>query len=261
MPVLAERGYLIPAVDTQDTNYLACAEQLAHSLRQHHPGVKIAVVVAGECSNPVFDHVITLPWGDVSTTSNKQINDWQMFAASPFRQTIKLEADMIAAGPVDHWWSLFEHRDMVISQGCRTFRDEPAASRFYRKIFDHNHLPDVYNAITYWRLSQTAQKFFATVRNIFENWAEWRTLLKFPDEEATTDVVYAMAAVVLGVETVTLPLGMGPTIVHMKRHIQGTHTDNWTQELVWESTDPGLRIQTVTQHGFVHYQVKDWQAS
>jgi hypothetical protein len=68
-----------------------------------------------------------------------------------------------------------------------------------------------------------------------------------------------MAAVVMGVETVTLPLGMGPSIVHMKRQIQGTYTDNWTQELVWESTDPGLRIQTIAQHGFFHYHVKDWR--
>ena len=42
---------------------------------------------------------------------------------------------MIAAGPVDHWWTLFELRDVVISQGARTFRDEPAQSRFYRKCF------------------------------------------------------------------------------------------------------------------------------
>jgi hypothetical protein len=49
-----------------------------------------------------------------------------MFAVSPYRQTIKLEADMIAAGPIDHWWTLFELRDVVISQGARTFYDEPA---------------------------------------------------------------------------------------------------------------------------------------
>jgi hypothetical protein len=249
----------VPAINTEDIDYVACATQLAHSLRQHHPGAKIALVTNTECEHPVFDHVIPLPWGDVSTGNNKQINDWQMYTASPFRQTIKLEADMIAAGPVDHWWNLFEHRDLVISQGCRTFLDEPAASRFYRKIFDHNHLPDVYNAITYWRACKFSHEFFQLVRDIFENWAEWRTLLKFPDNEATTDVVYAMAAQVQGVEQVTLPPGLGPTIVHMKRHIQPIIGEDWTQELVWESTDPGLRIQTIAQHGFFHYHVKHWR--
>ena len=165
---------------------------------------------------------------------------------------------MIAASPIDHWWTLFEHRDVVVSQGARDFYDQPATSRRYRKLFDDNNLPDVYNAITYWRLSTTAQEFFEWVRRIFENWPQYRTLLKFPDETATTDVVYAMAAQIMGPERVTLPTGVGPNIVHMKRYINPIQTDNWTRELVWEHTGPGVRINTVAQWGMFHYHVKNW---
>jgi hypothetical protein len=165
---------------------------------------------------------------------------------------------MICASPIDHWWTLLEKRDVVISQGARDFYDQPATSRFYRKVFDTNNLPDVYNAITYWRLSTTAQEFFEWVRRIFENWVQYRALLKFPDEAATTDVVYAMAAQILGSERVTLPPGVGPKITHMKRYINPIHTDDWTRELVWEHTDPGLRINTVAQWGMFHYHVKNW---
>jgi hypothetical protein len=183
-------------------------------------------------------------------------NDWQMFQASPYRQTIKLEADMLAASPIDHWWTLFENKDVVISIGARTYYDRPAESRYYRKVFDNNHLPDVYNAITYWRLSSTAKDFFQLVRNIFENWNEYKKLLKFSEDHASTDVVYAMAATVMGVEHVTLPPGLGPTIVHMKQHINGLKTENWPQELIWEHNP--LRINTVAQHGMFHYHIKDW---
>ena len=193
-----------------------------------------------------------MPYGDQGGFAN----DWQCFKASPYRQTIKLEADMIAAGPIDHWWTLFEQRNIVISQGCRNFYDQPGQSRVYRRIFDHNNLPDVYNAVTYWRRSQSAMEFFELVRNIFTHWDQYKTLLRFPDEEATTDVVYAMAAVIVGVEQVTLPAGLGPDIVHMKQHMIGTTTDNWTQELVWEK-DP-VRIMTIAQWGLVHYHVKEW---
>ena len=253
MPLLAERGYLIPAIDTDSVDYLSCAVQLARSIRQWHPDANISVLTVKRCSDPVFDHVIPLPYGDLGGYAN----DWQCFAASPYRQTIKLEADMIAAGPVDHWWTLFELRDVVISQGCRTFYDQPAESRSYRKIFDANHLPDVYNAITYWRLSKTARDFFDLIQNIFEHWNDYRTLLKFPDDTASTDVVYAMAAQIMGPELVTLPEGLGPTIVHMKRHINAMHTQDWTQEFIWE-TDPA-RINTVAQWGFLHYHIKEWQ--
>ena len=238
MPILAERGYLIPAIGDA---YKRCAGQLKESILQFHPEAHVTILTKE-----------MLPYGDLGGYAN----DWQVFHASPYRQTIKLEADMICASPVDHWWTLFEQRDIVVSQGARTFYDEPAESRYYRKIFDQNNLPDVYNAITYWRLSVTAKEFFDLVRLIFEHWEDYRILLKFPDELPTTDVVYAMAAVIMGPENITLPQGLGPTIVHMKRHINPIQSDNWTKELTWE-LDP-FRINTVAQWGLVHYHVKEW---
>lgn len=239
MPILAERGYVIPAIGDR---YVECAEQLKGSILNFHTDANITIITEE-----------ILPYGKQGGFAD----DWQMFAASPYRQTIKLEADMICASPIDHWWTLFEKRDIVISQGARTYYDQQSTSRFYRKIFDENNLPDVYNAITYWRVSQTAKKFFDLVREIFENWSEYKRLLKFPDDLPTTDVVYAMAAVITGEETVTLPKGLGPTIVHMKQHINALQTDDWTKELIWENNP--FRINTVAQWGLVHYHVKEWR--
>lgn len=236
--MLAERGYLIPAIGDQ---YVACANRLAESIRRYHPNANITILTKDQ-----------LPCGDQGGFAN----DWQCFQSSLYRQTIKLEADMIVASPIDHWWTLFEQRDVVISQGCRNFYDQPGQSRVYRRIFDRNNLPDVYNAITYWRRSETAMQFFDLVRSIFEHWDQYKTLLRFPDEEATTDVVYAIAAIIMGPEQVILPAGLGPTIVHMKQHMIGTVTDNWTNELVWEHNP--FRINTVAQWGLVHYNIKDW---
>jgi hypothetical protein len=241
LQVKAERGYLIPAIGSV---YERCARQLRDSILEWHPGADITILTAD-----------MLPAGD----QGGQANDWQVFRASPYRQTIKLEADMWCASPIDHWWTLFENRDVVISRGCRDYYDRASTNRYYRKTFDDNRLPDVYNAITYWRLSRTAQEFFDLVRDIFQNWDRYSTILKFPDAVPTTDVVYAVAAVIMGPERVTLPAGLGPTIVHMKRRIIGTQTEDWTQELIWERTNPGLRINTVAQRGLVHYNIKDWQ--
>lgn len=243
MQIIAERGYLIPAINTDSVDYVSCAKKLANSILAWHPAANITILTKE-----------MLPYGD----QGGYTNDWQVFNASPYRQTIKLEADMIATSPVDHWWSLFETKDLVISTGCRNFYNELSTARQHRKIFDVNHLPDVYNAITYWRVSSQSYEFFKLVRKIFENWNQFKTLLKFPDNQATTDVVYAMAAQIIGIEICTLPYGVGPSIVHMKQHINPIQSSNWTKELVWEYTDPGLRINTVTQWGFVHYHIKDW---
>lgn len=254
MAITAERGYLIPAIDTDSVDYLRCAVQLARSIRQWHPDADISVLTATSCADPVFDHVIPLPHGDLGGYAN----DWQVFHASPYRQTIKLEADMIAASPMDHWWTLFENRDVVISTGARDFYDHPSGNRYYRRVFDVNGLPDVYNAITYWRLSTTAQEFWRWVKVVFDDWNQWKTLLKYPDETPSTDLVYAIVAQIMGPDKVTLPTGLGPQIVHMKQRIIPTHVEDWTQELVWEFAEKQLKINTVSQFGLVHYHVKDW---
>lgn len=235
--MLVDQGYLIPAIGAM---YVKCAKQLADSILQWHPSANITILTED-----------MLPHGNIGGFAN----DWQCYEVSPYKKTIKLEADMWCASPIDHWWDLFSNRDVVISQGCRDFYDQPGKARTYRKIFDNNNLPDVYNAITYWEVSDTANKFFKLIRNIFENWANYKTLLKFPDEVPTTDVVYGMAAVIMGVENVTLT--EGPTIIHMKKHMIPIISEDWSKELVCEHTNPGIRINTVAQWGLVHYHIKD----
>jgi hypothetical protein len=78
LPIRYERGYLIPAVNTVDVDYVACAVQLAQSIRQWHPDAHISVLTAGACSDPIFDHVIPLPFGDLGGYAN----DWQVFHAT-----------------------------------------------------------------------------------------------------------------------------------------------------------------------------------
>jgi hypothetical protein len=243
------------AQNSESVDYVDCANQLARSIRHFHPDAKICLLSNTDLPNSnLFDYYQTFPY---PLSDNPYANDWQVFGASPFRQTIKLEADMIIASAIDHWWTMLEHRDVVISTGARDFYDQKTTNRFYRKVFDSNNLPDVYNAITYWRLSQTAQEFFQLVRIIFENWAQYKTLIKFPDEIPSTDLVYAMAAQIMGPERVTMPFVSYPRIVHMKRGVIPTRLENWTQELIWESNP--LRIQTVAQWGAVHYHQKDWR--
>jgi hypothetical protein len=254
LAVVEEQGYVIVAIDTDTVQYVDCAVQLAASLKHFHPNASVCLITDQEYANDVFDHVKIMLAVD---RANLWANDWQVFRLSPYRETIKLEADMVIASAVDHWWTLFRNRDVVVSTGCRDWQDCVSDSRYYRNVFDNNHLPDVYNAITYWRLSTTAKDFFDTVKNIFLNWDQFKTLLKFPPETPDTDLVYAMAANVIGPELCTLPAEFSPKIVHMKQHIAKTLTKNWTQELVWE-TDP-LRINTVAQWGLFHYHHKEWR--
>ena len=239
----ADKGYIIPATE----QYIPCAVTLAQSIRYWHPDVKICLLTDIEYTNSLFDFVKQLPWGNTGGWSN----DWQVYHASPFHETVKLEADMILSGPVDHWWTHYRKFPVWISTGCRNQYNKTAYTRHYRKIFDKNKLPDVYNAITYWRVSRESQEFFKSVRQCFEKWDQIKkTIQGAQDEIANTDLIYALNA-----DDYITP-GYGPQIVHMKQEVLRTSVEDWHKEQIWEIDKGVFRINGYNQHGFVHYHQK-----
>ena len=258
MKPIDEKGYVILAINSDKVDYLDCARTLTKTIKRWDPGVPVCLITdQAQRNDPLYDHYRVIDNVDLE---NPWANDWRVFKNTPFRETIKLEADMMIVSDISHWWDLFRHRDVVISTGCNNWQGQVSTARNYRSVFDHNHLPDVYNAVTYWRLSETAREFFDLVRDIFLNWTEFRKLIKFPPDTADTDLVYAMAAEIMGRERVTMPFVDYPKITHMKRHHADTQTENWMKELVWEYSDWRLRINTVAQWGAFHFNVKDWRA-
>ncbi len=256
MKPIAEQGFLIVATNTPDCDYVSCASLLAKSIKYYHPDAQICLLTNDKVvHNKCFEYIRPFPY---PLSDNPFANDWQVAQATPFRETIKLEADMLITSPIDHWWYLLRNRDVVVSTGCRDWQNRRASARHYRQVFDANNLPDVYNAITYWRRSETAMEFFKLVRSIFENWQDYRTLLKFPEKQPSTDVVYAMAANIIGPELCTMPFASYPQIVHMKRHVISAQREKWQDELLWEYHNYILRINTMVQCGAFHYHQKDW---
>lgn len=253
-----DRGFVILAQNTPQVNYIKCAEVLAGSIKRHMPNIPVSLITDDVDHARNFDSVIALPYGDLDQSSNwKLINDWQVYEASPYEHTIKVEADMFFTGDVGYWFDDFSNRDVNICTTIRNFRQEISKERFYRRFIDDNRLPDTYNALTYFRKSARAHEFFNLVRTIFENWDQIKSTLKCnPAELATTDWVYALAAHILGRETVTLPGYTSFSMVHMKQAINGFQTEDWTDTIIHEALPHTLRILTQPQLYPVHYHVK-----
>lgn len=243
------RGFVIMAQNTDAVDYVHCAEQLKSSLLRAMPDEQVTIITVDE-----------LPYGDVDPTGDWRLsNDWQVYEASPYEYTIKLEADMLVPRRIDHWWTVLKKRDLNICTKIRDYRGNISTDRSYRAIFDKNDLPDCYNAITYFKRSPLAKEFFELVRNIFENWQEWRNLLQYsPDVRATTDVVYGMAAKIIGPELCTLPHFNAMSMVHMKQRINNNRCHYWPDEFVYEISHDTFRINSFTQQYPVHYHIKEF---
>ena len=267
-PHVAQQGFLTIAQNTLDENYLQLAYLQAMSIKLTMPNSQYAVLVdkntltqVTDVHRRVFDYVITIEDDYAATETWKLSNEWQAFYLTPFKETIKLESDLIFTRSIAHWWNTFRLKNIVLSQGCQDYLQQLSPNRAYRKLFDDNDLPDVYNGLMYFRYSQEASDFFWLAEKYFKNWADIRdTMLKNCDAPLpSTDVVYALAAKVLGVEHCTLPGIDFINFVHMKSAINGLSDYlPWFDVVVTELALPMVRINNVNQYHPLHYHAKAW---
>ena len=266
MQKLDQQGFLTFAQNS-DVDYLRLAYIQALSIKLTMPKAKYAVVVDAETfvqvtdiHRKVFDYVIPLPIDYARGETWKLANEWQAFDLTPFKETIKVESDILFTRSIDHWWTAFRLRDVVLSLGCRDYQGRPGKSRRYRQIFDDNNLPDTYNGLMYFRYSQTAHDFFSKARQIWQNWELVTTQLKnYRDELPSTDLVYAVTANILGVESCTLPNCDFINFTHMKNSINHwPESTPWSELVISEVDIPMIRINNVNQYHPVHYQDKSW---
>ena len=240
------RGFVIMA---QGDDYVKCASTLKASIKRVMPKANVTIVTTE-----------MLPYGDQAPNTNWKLqNDWQVYDASPYDETIKLEADMYIPRNIDHWWEVLSNQDVVVSSLIRNFKQEISDVRMYRRFIDDNNLPDAYNAITYFKKSDTAKHFFDIVRDVFENWNEYKTILKCnPQEIATTDWAYSIACHIIGIEKTMLPTFTEMSMIHMKQYINGTATENWTDTFIYECLPNQISVQTIPQQYPFHYHVKNF---
>ena len=238
------RGFVIMAQDTEKVSYTNCAKALELSIKKVMPNSNVTIITSD-----------MLPHGDTGGYTN----DWQVYEASPYDETIKLEADMIIPRNIEHWWDILNVNDVVVSTNIRNFKGELSDCRVYRKFIDENMLPDTYNSITYFKKSETAKLFYTVVKDIFEHWEEYKAILKCnPQEEVSTDWVYAIACHIIGVEKTTLPNFTEMSMIHMKQYINGIPSEDWTKTLVYEVLPKTIRVNTYPQLYPFHYHIKSF---
>ena len=268
MPKLAQAGFLTIAQNTDEVDYLRLAYVQAMSIKLTMPAAKCAVIVDDETMSNVteqhrktFDYIIPLKYNYAKEERWKLSNEWQVFELTPFKETIKVESDILFTRSIDHWWTAFRLRDVVLSLGCKDYLGKSSDVRNYRRLFDDNDLPDVYNGLMYFRYSQFAHDFFEVARRIYGNWDYVRDneLINCRDQNPTTDVVYALAAKISNVENCVLPECDFINFTHMKNAINNwPEATPWPELVVSEFDLPMVRINNVNQYHPLHYQDKTW---
>ena len=133
------KGFCLLAQNNNETNYVRQAYALALSLHKYNKDQKISLITNDQVPQEwqkSFDQIIPIPWTDSAAESEWKIeNRWKLYHASPYDETIVLEADMLITSDITHWWEELKKRDIFFVSNVRTYRDEIITNRFYRKTF------------------------------------------------------------------------------------------------------------------------------
>jgi hypothetical protein len=258
-------GFLTFAQNT-NVDYLNLAYVQAQNIKATQKQNQYAVVIDTNTAKlvtdqhlRVFDYVIELPVDMAENSTWKLSNEWQAFNLTPFKETIKLESDLLFTRDIGHWIHALRLRDICFSLHCRDHQDHTVTRSPYRKLFEINDLPDIYNGMYYFRYSQTAAEFFKIAKAIYTNWNVVKDQLIQCDQLPTTDVVFALTVKILGQEQCLIPTLDFFNFVHMKSGIQGWNDRQpWTDYVNIERDNNILRINNINQYNPVHYYEKNF---
>ena len=260
----AQQGYFTFAQNTDTVNYLDLAYAQAVSIKNTQKINQYAVAVDAETKKQLthehrttFDYIIDIRDPNVHAMSN----EWQAWHLTPFKETVKLESDMLFITSVDHWWTGMRLQEVCFTTKIRNYEGKISNARAYRKLFDENNLPDIYTGMYYFRFGRTSMELFQLVEVIYANWTLFRDeLLKnCREDRPSTDVVFAIAARLLGEELCTNPALDYPGFVHMKGAVNGLAAGaNWLDVYPHELYNNNLMINFTRQTWPVHYYQKEF---
>ena len=191
------KGFLWFAQNNSNTDYVELSITLAKSIKRWNRHNQVCVITdeTSKFENQAVDIVKVLKHDDSEKHEVKWANEHKAFDMTPFTHTIKLEADMLWTVNTDWWWYHLWQHDLVFSVNCFDYRDNVVKQTPYRKLFERNHMPNIYNGLMYFRRSKKAQQFYNTARDIVNNWDDVKTrmLIDCHDQYPSTDVVFALA--------------------------------------------------------------------
>lgn len=265
-----QQGYFTFALNTESIDYLNIAYLQACSIKKTQKINSYAVAVDSQTlakiedkHKAVFDYIIEIPESTENEDPEWRLgNEWKAYWLTPFKETVKLDADITFNRNIDHWWDFYQIKDVLLTNQVVDYKNEVSESKAYRKLFVENNLPNLYSGMMYFRYTQLAADFFEMCRELYTNWNVIRdeVLINCRDEYPTTDVVFSVAAKILGEEQFYVPNTILPRFAHMKSAIQGWNIgEDWTRKLYSQIDDKynhtiGLHRQLYP----VHYVQKDY---
>jgi hypothetical protein len=256
------KGFLVFAQNTDSVDYVQQAYALALSIHNSQEEVtNISLVTNSSVLNKyksAFDQIIPIPYfKDVENSPLQAEHRYQLYSATPYDETIVLDADMLVLEDISNWWEFCKDYNIKFCSKVRNYKQEIiSVDPYHRKAFIANKLSNPYFALHYFKKSDQANTFYKMLEYVVNNWE--LCCGQFAPKEyqkwISMDLATAIAIDILDMQSIVDPINP-LEFVHMKSMLQG-----WTMPpLSWQDitvsyyTNKTLFINNIQQGKIFHY--------
>ena len=255
------KGFCFVAQNNSSTDYVKQACILALSIHKFNKNQKISIITNDKVPEKykiLFDKIIPI---DVDDSKNEEIkfqNRYKVFQLTPYKKTIVMDVDMLILHDITHWWSELKKRNLFFVSNVKNYRNENVTTRYYRKTWDENNLPNLYSAFYYFKKSDEAHEFFKLLEIIMINWELFygRFAGNYYQKWCSMDLSCSIASKILDNTLDITDPNSFITFTHMKPHCQNWHEvpSKWTTVLGGYFTkDKTMMIGNFLQRNILHY--------
>lgn len=262
------KGHVFLAQNS-NVDYVTQAYALALTIKQHNTQHNQTCIITNNTVPSeyvhAFDHVIDIPWTDSAKDSIWKIeNRWKIIHATPFKENLVYDTDMLLMSSNDHWWDLLTSKDVALTSSVMDYKGREVTNDFYRKTFTDHALPNVYMGIHYFKKNKRAHEFYKWLQVITEHYKEFYEyfLPNAKQKFCSMDLNAALAVKFMDAQeeftTVT------PTFTHMKPAIQGwdNNPGKWRDVVAaYFNTSGQLTVGNFLQTGVFHYTEDEFLTS
>ena len=259
------KGFLIFAKNT-DVNFVEQACALALSIKYSQAINSVSIVTDDSVPEKyckLFDNIIPIPFN--TDTNSLLVTDhrWKLFHASPYNETIVLDADMLLLEDIKTWWDYCINYDLKFCNRIKNYKLETVTDTIHRKTFIANKLSNPYFALHYFKKTNMALEFYKVLEFVCNNW-EW-CWGKFAPEEyqkwPSMDLASAIAIEMMMCHDTVFDNYSPLEFIHMKSPLQGwsTYSEKWTDSVSCILNSKGdLVVNNIKQGKLFHYVEKDF---
>jgi hypothetical protein len=259
MEVLVSKGFLIYA---EGVDYIQQAYALALSIKYSQPTINNVSLLTQdpvpEKYQKVFDQIIPIPWYEKPGGKYSAEHRWKVYHATPYDETIVLDADMLVLEDIAQWWDYCSDYNVKFCNRIQNYKLETVVDTVNRRAFIANDLSSPYYALHYFKKSDEALEFYRTLEFVCNNW-EW-CWTKFAPKEyqkwLSMDLATAISIEILLAHEQVFDHNSPLEFIHMKPSIQNWHPipDTWQDTVTHVLNSRGdLIVGNILQSKIFHY--------